>query len=410
MTQGGIGMKKWICVLLAALLLLGAAPMAFAEEGGVAVVELPAQQEEPQQNEDSQSAAGQTAINQSRAVIGADLTPDQVALVYQAFGLTRGSVVELTVTNAEERQYLEGYVDASLIGTRSISSVYVELLPAGASMDVTTSNITWCTPEMYMSALATAGITDARIVVASPFAVSGTAALTGVYKAYEDMTGRKLDDLAKAVSTQELTITGGLAQEIGSMDSTSIVNDLKLMLGETEKMSDEELRQEIIAIAKQYNVNLTDGQLRQLISLCRSLEGLDPESLKKRVEDVQDTLKKVSEAKTQVVGFVQTVCGLVIKSIKSSRRSGLCGKTDGAPRRTAGNGHSAPFAAYPWNTTRKEERKHAEHRTSDQTLRRKDRGGRSVAAYRPRGDLRLYRPQRRRKDHHAQERGRHPAV
>lgn len=315
MTQGGIGMKKWICVLLAALLLLGAAPMAFAEEGGVAVVELPAQQEEHQQNEDSQSAAGQTAINQSRAVIGADLTPDQVALVYQAFGLTRGSVVELTVTNAEERQYLEGYVDASLIGTRSISSVYVELLPAGASMDVTTSNITWCTPEMYMSALATAGITDARIVVASPFAVSGTAALTGVYKAYEDMTGRKLDDLAKAVSTQELTITGGLAQEIGSMDSTSIVNDLKLMLGETEKMSDEELRQEIIAIAKQYNVNLTDGQLRQLISLCRSLEGLDPESLKKRVEDVQDTLKKVSEAKTQVVGFVQTV-GKVISSLR----------------------------------------------------------------------------------------------
>ncbi len=43
---------------------------------------------------------------------------------------------------------------------------------------------------MYISALATAGITDARIIVASPFEVSGTAALTGVYKAYEDMTGK----------------------------------------------------------------------------------------------------------------------------------------------------------------------------------------------------------------------------
>ena len=60
-------------------------------------------------------------------------------------------------------------------------------------MDVTTSNITWCTPEMYISALATAGITDAKVVVAAPFEVSGTAALTGVYKAYEDMTGKKLD-------------------------------------------------------------------------------------------------------------------------------------------------------------------------------------------------------------------------
>jgi len=125
---------------------------------------------------------------QSRAVIGADLTPEQVALVYQAFGVQQGSVVQLTVTNAEERAYLEGYVDSSIIGTRSISCVYVELLGSGAGMNVTTSNITWCTPEMYISALATAGITDARIIVAAPFEVSGTAALTGIYKAYEDMT------------------------------------------------------------------------------------------------------------------------------------------------------------------------------------------------------------------------------
>ena len=162
---------------------------------------------------------------QSRAVIGADLTEDQITAVYNAFGIRRGDAIELRVTNGEERQWLQGYVDESLIGTRSISCVYVELLPEGSGMDVTTSNITWCTGEMYISALATAGITDARIIVAAPFEVSGTAALTGVYKAYEDMTGKKLDDLAKLVSTQELTITGELANEIGSMDSTSIVND-----------------------------------------------------------------------------------------------------------------------------------------------------------------------------------------
>ena len=115
-------------------------------------------------------------------------------------------MTELKVTNAEERAALSGYVDESVIGTRSISCVYVELLVEGAGMDVTTSNVNFCTPEMYMSALATAGITDAKVVVAAPFEVSGTAALTGVYKAYEDITGKKLDDLAKLVSTQELTI------------------------------------------------------------------------------------------------------------------------------------------------------------------------------------------------------------
>ena len=270
-------MKKIFSLLLALLLVAGMAVPAYAD------------------------------VNQSRAVIGADLSDEQVEAVYGMFGIRRGDAIELKMTNAEERTYLEGYVDNSLIGTRSISCVYVELLPEGSGMSVTTSNINWCTGEMYISALATAGITDASIIVAAPFEVSGTAALSGVYKAYEDMTGKKLDDLAKLVSTQELTVTGELAAQIGAMDSTAIVNELKLMLDVTQTMSDDEIRAEIREIASRYNVNLTNTQVEQLLSLCRSLEGLDAESLKARVQDVQNTLQKVSDAKTKVVGFVQGV-------------------------------------------------------------------------------------------------------
>ena len=270
-------MKKIFSLLLALLLVAGMAVPAYAD------------------------------VNQSRAVIGADLSDEQVEAVYGMFDIRRGEAIELKMTNAEERTYLEGYVDDSLIGTRSISCVYVELLPAGSGMSVTTSNINWCTGEMYISALATAGITDASIVVAAPFEVSGTAALSGVYKAYEDMTGKKLDDLAKLVSTQELTVTGELAAQIGAMDSTAIVNELKLMLDVTQTMSDDEIRSEIREIASRYNVNLTNTQVEQLLTLCRSLEGLDAESLKARVQDVQNTLQKVSDAKTKVVGFVQGV-------------------------------------------------------------------------------------------------------
>ena len=270
-------MKKIFSLLLALLLVAGMAVPAYAD------------------------------VNQSRTVIGADLSDEQVEAVYGMFGIRRGDAIELKMTNAEERTYLEGYVDNSLIGTRSISCVYVELLPEGSGMSVTTSNINWCTGEMYISALATAGITDASIIVAAPFEVSGTAALSGVYKAYEDMTGKKLDDLAKLVSTQELTVTGELAAQIGAMDSTAIVNELKLMLDVTQTMSDDEIRAEIREIASRYNVNLTNTQVEQLLTLCRSLEGLDAESLKARVQDVQNTLQKVSDAKTKVVGFVQGV-------------------------------------------------------------------------------------------------------
>lgn len=251
------------------------------------------------------ASAAVWADGDSRVVLGADLTEEQIATVYRLFGIERGSVEELTVTNAEERSYLKGFVDDKVIGKYAISCVYVELLEEGKGLSVETYNVTWCTSEMYKNALATAGVRDAKIIVAAPFEVSGTAALTGIYKAYEHITGDTLDETAKAVGTQELTITGELAEEIGNLDATEIVTGLKEVLGETVKMSDEEIRREIVRIAGEYNVTLSDRQIQQLIDLCRSLEGLDADSLKERVVEAQETIKKIGEAKDKAVGFYE---------------------------------------------------------------------------------------------------------
>ena len=43
---------------------------------------------------------------QARVVLGADLTESQRDEVYALLGVTRGSVTELTMTNAAERGYL----------------------------------------------------------------------------------------------------------------------------------------------------------------------------------------------------------------------------------------------------------------------------------------------------------------
>ena len=270
-------MKKLISALLAVCLLAGAVPALAVDAGEV------------------------------RAVIGANLTDEQIADVYANFGVKRGDVTELRVTNADERKYLEGYVDESVIGTNSISGGDRGVLEEGEGLDVTTSNINWCTSQMYVSALATAGITDAKIIVAAPFEVSGTAALTGVYMAYEDITGEELDETAKLVSTQELTLTAELADQIGSYDSVEIVNELKLLLGETRNMTDEQLRSEIVSIASDFGVTLTDTQIDQLISLCRALEKLNPDELKEKVESVQNTIAKLGQAKETVSNFFTSV-------------------------------------------------------------------------------------------------------
>lgn len=253
------------------------------------------------------------AVNEgeARAVIGANLSEDQIKTVYAQFGLERGSVGELTVTNAEERDYLEGLVDESVIGTRSISCVYIKLLEEGKGLNVSTDNITWCTEDMYRSALMTAGIYDAEVKVGAPFGVSGTAALTGIYKAYEDITGTQLVEEAKEAAADELVTTAELADEISEEDAVAIVNELKLMLDEIKGMSDEELRAQINDIAAQYGYTLDEELVDKLISLCRSLQGLTIADLQEKVEQFKDTIETVSQYADRALTFGQKLAQFI---------------------------------------------------------------------------------------------------
>lgn len=248
---------------------------------------------------------------QSCTVIGADLTEEEIASVYTMFGIDRGSVTELTVTNAEERQYLEGKVDDSTIGSLSISCVYIQLLEEGSGLSVSCQNISWCTVGIYENALITAGITDAKVIIAAPFTVSGTAALSGIYKAYETMTGTTLDEDQKDVAVEEMITTGQLAEAIGAADATEIVNHLKAILDETANMTDEELYAEIVSIAEEIGVTLNDDQIYQLIDLVRQMEKLDTSELLSRVQEVQGMVSDFGEAVSDVEagGFLSKLVG-----------------------------------------------------------------------------------------------------
>ena len=247
------------------------------------------------------------ADGDSRVVIGANLSEEEIAAVYNMFGISRYSVPELTVTNSEERQYLAGKVDESMIGTNAISCVYVETLEPGSGLEIHCQNISWCTVAIYENALVTAGITDAKVIVAAPFSVSGTAALTGIYKAYESISGETLDTDAKVAAVDELLTTSELAEAIGSADATELVNELKAILDETALMTDEELREEILSIAEQIGVDLTEDQIQQLIALVRQLEQLDSAELLSRVQEVQGTVRQIGQAASNASGFFASI-------------------------------------------------------------------------------------------------------
>ena len=249
------------------------------------------------------------AINagEQRVTMGADLTTSERASVYSDFGIQEGSVKELTVTNAEERQYLEGIADESKIGNVALSCIYLTTKDEGNGLNINIKNIKWCTSDMYRNALQTAGIYDADIMISAPHPVTGTAALTGIYKAYEDITGNKLKEDAKEASITELLITGELAEALGSENATELVNELKKILDNTQNMTDDEVRAEIRRITKELNVEVTDKQVEELLSLCRELEGLDNDQLLARLQGMNGAMGALESVSNAFKSFGEVV-------------------------------------------------------------------------------------------------------
>ena len=59
------------------------------------------------------------ADNSKVVTLGADLSDDQKASMYEYFGTDANEVVTIEVTNADEREYMEGVASEAQIGTRA---------------------------------------------------------------------------------------------------------------------------------------------------------------------------------------------------------------------------------------------------------------------------------------------------
>ena len=129
--------------------------------------------------------------------LGQNLTDSQREEMKKRFGAKEGDQI-IEVTNAEEHKYLGEFVPEAKIGSKAISSAKIEYTKPGSGIHVETSErIKFITDDMYRQALETAGVKDADITVDSPVNVSGTAALTGIMKAYEVTSGKKISDSVK---------------------------------------------------------------------------------------------------------------------------------------------------------------------------------------------------------------------
>ncbi|MDD7362596.1 MAG: DUF1002 domain-containing protein [Peptoniphilus sp.] len=195
---------------------------------------------------------------------GQDLTKAQREDLRKRFNAGETDQV-IEVTNAEEHKYLGDFLPAAKIGSKAISSAKIEYTKAGSGIRVETSDrIRYITDDMYRQALETAGVEDADITVDAPMNVSGTAALTGIMKAYEETSGKKISEDVKKAANEEMVVTSDLADEVGADKATDVVKDIKEKIATEAPKSREEVQNIIINVSNEYNLNLSEAQKEDL--------------------------------------------------------------------------------------------------------------------------------------------------
>ena len=233
----------------------------------------------------------------SRVVtLGANLSKEQRATMLKYFGVDENEVVIVEVNNQEERKYLQGVATEAQLGKKTFSCAYVEPTKPGSGINVKTANITWATSSMIASIMSTVGIEDANVVAAAPFPVSGTGMMTGIMKAFEDATGEPLDEEKKEIASEELIITGDLADDIGGDSgqdkATGIINDIKTDVIKNNTSDTIQIAETINNITNNYNVTLTAEQQTQIEDLMAKIaqQEYDYNSIKNALESVKENV------------------------------------------------------------------------------------------------------------------------
>lgn len=273
--------KRTIATVLSVLLFMMASIPVFAEEA-----------------QTEASGAGENV--KPYLAMGANLKENEKAAVLELLGLSGKDLSGydiIQITNEDEKSYLGEYLPADVIGSRSLSSVLVEKREKGHGVVVTTKNISYCTTGMYRNALLTAGIEDADITVAGPFPITGTAALVGAMKAYSIMTGEKISQESMDAATNELVVTGELADAVGDSEKIEeLIAFVKQQVLEKGLESEAEIKAAVTEAAKQLNIELTAENIDKIAALMSKIAGLDIdfESLKKQAEELYDKLEDLN--------------------------------------------------------------------------------------------------------------------
>ncbi len=255
------------------------------------------------------------AREEGRVVVtlGNDLNSNQREEMLSFFGVEKDETEILFVTIEEEYHYLKEVASREQIGSRSISSAYVQMLEEGEGLEIRTHNISWVTESMYAGALTTAGIQDARLIAAAPFSVSGTASLTGMIKAFEEITGQAISEDKKETAHQEIFLIGELSQQTGEKDKVSqLIWRVKEEVIRQQLRDTDRIRDTVNSVSDQVDLQLTDEQIEQVVQLMERISYLDIS-----FQEVREQFQEFMEENPEVRGWVIVIIDWLRRALET---------------------------------------------------------------------------------------------
>lgn len=231
--------------------------------------------------------------------LGADLSEEQKSTVLSIMGISPEQLENydvVYVTNAEEHQYLDAYISSAQIGSKAWSSIVIVEREEGSGLNISTTNINYCTVGMYKNALTTAGVTDADIIIAGPNNISGTAALVGVFKAYQQMTGDAVAENVVDAAVNELVITGQLEDSIEGLSDEEVeefIAYIKSVIAENDLSDEGEINEVIDETCRKYGVTLSAQERQQIVDLLLKITslGIDLDGVVDYAKSLYDSYK-----------------------------------------------------------------------------------------------------------------------
>jgi uncharacterized protein YpuA (DUF1002 family) len=259
-----------------------------------------------QSSETATTSSSEQALQINAVALGNALSSDQKDYTLNALGI-KGETPIYTTNGEDLMSFIPDGGFTKDWAVYSSVRMQTQKKGSGISVDIATPDkITKITAAQYQNAALTAGISDAKLTVASAVPIDGSGALAGVYKIVEESGGiinrdrvevaqDEMDVLSKI--TEENKDKEGYSDEALNAAQEQAKTELAQKTAAGEKLSQSDIQQTVQKALKSQGIDdiMTSDQVKELTSLMSDMKDknifedfvgqLDLSKTKKQIEE-----------------------------------------------------------------------------------------------------------------------------